>query len=125
MIIHLVRILPTFTLAASEPEQIDSQGEYKVTRGRYYTVSGKNPQLTGVLSDIVIPGPLSESDIGERYAKYPLENDHIKSNFKDDLADVPFLQREKVRRIYKFGLQEKVDTYLSFIGILKRILFSP
>lgn len=109
----------TFTLATTEPDQVDPQGEYKVTRGRYYTVSGKTPQLTGVLADIIVPGPLSESEIGERFAKYPLENDYIRSNFDDDLSDIPFLQREKIRKLYKFGLQEKLDTYMPYLEKLK------
>ncbi len=109
----------TFTLAATESDQVNPQGEYKVTRGRYYTVSGKTPQLTGVLSDIVVQGPLSESEVGERFAKYPLENDYIKSNFDDDLSDIPFLQRDKIRKLYKFGLQEKQDTYMPYLEKLK------
>ena len=104
----------TFTLGATEPDQVDPQGEYKVTKGRYYTVSGKTPQLTGVLSDVIIPGPLSESEIGECFSKYPLENDHIHPNFEDDLSDIPFLQRDKIRKLYKFGLQEKMHTYVPF-----------
>jgi carboxyl-terminal processing protease len=109
----------TFTLTTTEPDQVDPQGEYKVTRGRYYTVSGKTPQLTGVLADIVVPGPLSESDIGEGFAKYPLENDHISANFDDHLSDIPFLQREKIRKLYKFGLQEKLEIYKSYLKRLK------
>lgn len=109
----------TFTLGTTEPDQVDPQGEYKVTRGRYYTVSGKTPQLIGVLSDIKVPGPLSESEVGERFAKYPLENDYIRSNFDDDLSDIPFLQRDKIRKLYKFGLQEKIDTYVPYLEKLK------
>jgi carboxyl-terminal processing protease len=109
----------TFTLATTESDQVNPQGEYKVTRGRYYTVSGKTPQLTGVLSDIIILGPLSESEIGERFAKYPLENDYIKANFDDDLSDIPFLQREKIRKLYKFDLQEKLDIYTPYLAKLK------
>jgi carboxyl-terminal processing protease len=109
----------TFTLASTDSDQVNPQGEYKVTRGRYYTVSGKTPQLTGVLTEIVVPGPLSESEIGERFTKYPLENDHIKSNFDDDLSDIPFLQRDKIRKLYRFGLQEKLDTYMPYLERLK------
>lgn len=109
----------TFTLNADEQNLVNPQGEFKVTRGRYYTVSGKTPQLTGVLSDIVVSGPLSESDIGEKFSKYPLENDHIKPNFDDDLSDIPFLKRDKIRRLYRFGLQERLSTYLSFLEKLK------
>ena len=109
----------TFTLATTESDQVNPQGEYKVTRGRYYTVSGKTPQLVGVLPQLILPGPLSETEIGERYAKYPLENDFIKPNFDDDLSDVPFLQRDTIRRLYKFGLQEKLDTYNPYLPKLK------
>jgi len=109
----------TFTLGAGDSELVDPKGEFKVTRGRYYTVSGKTPQLVGVIPNIIVPGPLSESEIGERFAKYPLENDNIKSNFDDDLSDIPFLQRDKIRKLYKFGLQRKLDTYAPFIEQLK------
>lgn len=109
----------TFTLGTNEHEQVNPQGEYKVTRGRYYTVSGKTPQLVGVMADIEVPGPLSESEIGERFGKIPLENDHIKSNFDDDLLDIPILQRDKIRRLYRFNLQEKLDTYEPFLNDLK------
>lgn len=109
----------TFTLATNEAENVNPQGEYKVTRGRYYTVSGKTPQLTGVFSDITVPGPLSESEVGERFGKYPLENDYIKSNFDDDLSDVPFFQRDKIRRLYHFNLQGKLDNYMSYLEKLK------
>ncbi len=108
----------TFTLSSSKAGGVNPQGEYKVTRGRYYTVSGKSPQLTGVLSDVVVPGVLSQSEIGEQFAKYPLEGDRIKENFNDDLSDVPFFQRDKVRMLYKFDLQPKIDTYNRFIGVL-------
>jgi carboxyl-terminal processing protease len=110
----------TFTLNTSKENTVNPQGEYKVTRGRYYTVSGKSPQLTGVLSDIIVPGPLSETEIGEKFAKYPLENDLITPNFDDDLLDVPFYQRDKVRQLYKFNLQPKLNLYGNFVAPLKK-----
>lgn len=108
----------TFTLN-STTGVVNSQGEYKVTRGRYYTVSGKTPQLTGVISDIPVPGILSESEIGEKFSKYPLENDQIEPNFDDDLSDIPFTQREKIRLLYKFNLQKKLDSYDPYMTKLK------
>lgn len=109
----------TFTLSIASPT-VNPQGEYKVTRGRYYTVSGKTPQLTGVLSDIVVPGVLTEMEVGEKYSKFPLENDRIKENYDDDLADVSFLQREKVRALYKFDLQQKLHTYDKYLETLRK-----
>lgn len=109
----------TFTLNVGTEGTVNPEGEYKVTRGRYYTVSGKTPQLTGVISDIILPGPLSEIDIGEQYAKYPLENDSIKPNFDDDLSDIPFTQRQKINLLYKYDLQKKLDTYIPYMETLK------
>ncbi|MCB1112546.1 MAG: PDZ domain-containing protein [Chlamydiales bacterium] len=110
----------TFTLNSTKSGAVNPAGEYKVTRGRYYTVSGKTPQLTGVLSDVTIPGPLSEIEIGEQYAKYPLDNATIKPNYDDDLSDVPYMQREKIRMLYKFDLQKQMDKYNTHIGQLKK-----
>ena len=109
----------TFTLNGEKSTDINPKGEFKVTRGRYYTVSGKTPQLTGVEPDIVIPGLLSQAEIGEKYGKYPLENDRIKSNFEDDLSDIPFLQRERIRLLYKFNLQKPLKIYAPYIDQLK------
>lgn len=111
----------TFTLnATAQNNSVNPQGEYKVTRGRYYTVSGKTPQLTGVASDVVIPGPLSETEVGEKFAKFPLENDEIKPNYDDDLSDIPFYQRDKIKLLYKFDLQPKLTTYESYIEQLQK-----
>lgn len=111
----------TFTLnTTTKNGNVDPEGEYKVTRGRYYTVSGKTPQLTGVLANIVVPGPLSEIDIGEKHAKYPLENDSIPPNFDDDLADIPYGQRDKIRLLYKFDLQPKANIYEKYMDTLKK-----
>jgi carboxyl-terminal processing protease len=108
----------TFTLNASKSDQVNPKGEYKVTRGRYYTVSGKTPQLSGVQSDIVVPGILSEMEIGEKFTKAPLEGDQIKDNYNDDLLDIPFYQRDRLRALYKFDLQQKLSTYAPYHPIL-------
>lgn len=110
----------TFTLNTVRNEQANPEGEYKVTRGRYYTVAGRTPQLTGFDSDIVVPGVLSEMEIGEKFLKYPLENDRIPPNFDDDLSDVPADQRDKIRMLYKFNLQKKLSSYVPYLETLKK-----
>ena len=110
----------TFTLNTGNKGAVNPTGEYKVTRGRYYTVSGKSPQLTGVIANIVVPGPLSEAEIGEKYAKFPLENDSIPENFNDNLDDIPYSQRDKVAAIYRFDLQKKLDLYSPYLDLLKK-----
>lgn len=111
----------TFTLnTTAKNEIVNPQGEYKVTRGRYYTVSGTTPQLTGVAADINAPGPLSESEIGEKFAKNPLESDRIRPSFDDDLLDIPYLQRDRVKILYKFDLQPQLHTYDKYMERLKK-----
>lgn len=110
----------TFTLnTTAKNEAINPQGEYKVTRGRYYTVAGTTPQLTGVTSNMIVPGALSESEIGEKFAKYPLENDRIKPSFDDDLLDISYLQRDRIKLLYKFDLQPQLHTYDKYMDRLK------
>ena len=110
----------TFTLDAVNNQKINPQGEYKVTRGRYYTVSGKSPQLKGVQSDIVVPGILSELEIGEEFSKYPLEYDEIEPHFDDDLSDVPPAYRIQLGSMYKYNLQSKLEMYDSHLSTLTK-----
>ena len=98
--------------------KINPKGEYKVTQGKYYTVSGKSPQLTGVKSDVVVPGSFSELEIGESFAKNPLENDRIAEQFEDTLSDIPFFQRQKIAKLYLFNLQPKLSKYTQHLETL-------
>ncbi len=105
----------TFTLEAVNFGKVNTKGEYKVTRGRYYTVSGKTPQKLGVKADITVPGYFSEMEIGERFAKYPLEPDEIPASFEDDLSDIPLIHRHQIAKLYKPYLQPVVTTYKPFL----------
>ena len=110
----------TFTLDPSLPSStVNPQGEYKVTRGLYYTVSGKSPQQIGVIADVVVPGILSEQKIGEDSLKYPLVNDSIKPAFDDDLADILPAFRPKIEVFYKNNLQTVSTDYTKFLKPLK------
>jgi carboxyl-terminal processing protease len=110
----------TFTLESTNFGKVNPKGEYKVTRGRYYTVSGKSPQLVGVSADIVVPGVFSTMEIGEKYSKYPLATDQISPSFNDDLSDVPAIHRNQVMRLYKFNLQPVLTTYQPYLAHLKK-----
>ena len=109
----------TFTLEASNYGKVNPKGEYKVTRGRYYTVSGKSPQLTGVKADIFVPGLYSELEIGEKFSKFPVENDQIPSHFQDDLSDIPPFHRFQIIRSYQQDLQPVLNTYQPFLESLR------
>jgi carboxyl-terminal processing protease len=120
----------TFTLEATQYGKVNPKGEYKVTRGRYYTVSGKSPQLVGVRADIVVPGIFEELEIGEKYSRFPLETDAISPNFDDDMADIPMGHRTQLMRLYKNNLQPVLSTYTSLLPTLrqnseKRIVANP
>ena len=110
----------TFTLDPINNPKVNPQGEYKVTRGRYYTVSGKSPQLQGVLSDIIVPGLLSQLDIGEKFAKFPLENEEIEPHFEDDLSDLSAFHRLQLGSHYRHNLQPRIATYAPHLDLLKK-----
>lgn len=109
----------TFTLDTSSTPKVNPKGEYKVTRGLYYTVSGKSPQLVGVKADIVVPGILSKLDVGEEFSKYPLQADEIGPNFDDDLSDIPLPYRKKISLLYKHNLQQVITTFTQHLEPLK------
>lgn len=109
----------TFTLESAHYGKVNPKGEFKVTRGRYYTVSGKSPQLVGVPADIEVPGAFSQMDIGEKFSKFPLETDVIPSSFEDDLSDVPAIHRNQVMKLYKFNLQPVLAIYQPYLPTLK------
>lgn len=110
----------TFTLDALGNGKSNPKGEFKVTRGRYYTVSGKSPQLGGVRPDIVVPSIYAHTEIGEKYSKFPLDNDSIGENFHDDLSDIPDSQRDQISWLYRFNLQPKIKTYNRHIAHLRK-----
>lgn len=110
----------TFTLESANFGKVNPKGEYKVTRGRYYTVSGKSPQLVGVKADIIVPGVFSSMEIGEKYSKFPVGSDEISPNFDDDLSDIPVIHRGQLRKVYKANLQTVMTTYQPYLEPLKK-----
>lgn len=111
----------TFTMNSSDDfNQVNPSGEYKVTRGMYYTVSGKTPQLEGVNSDIVVPGLLSKMEIGEKFSKNPLTPDTISPNFDDELLDIHPLYRFKLRKLYSGGQEKKSSHLQNYIPTLAK-----
>ena len=108
-----------FTHNARDMSNFNEMGENKVTQGRYYTVSGNSPQLTGVKSNIVVPGQYSQFDIGEEFAMYPLATDSIEPFFDDDLRDIPTIKRMYLKRAYKFDMQPVLVTYAPYMEKLR------
>ncbi len=90
----------TFTLDTTASADVNPKGEYKVTRGMYYTVSGRTPQRKGVVADIVVPSIFAKDEIGEGYEDLALEGDTIPDNFHDTMSDLSPTQRERLMNVY-------------------------
>ncbi|MDR3623796.1 MAG: S41 family peptidase [Chlamydiales bacterium] len=101
----------TFTLDTIGRAKVNSEGEYKVTRGKYYTVSGKSPQLVGASADVVVPSLFAYEEVGEKYTTYPLENDSIAPHFEDDFSDVSGLIFQQLSWIYRTKMQQRMTSY--------------
>ncbi len=61
---------------------------FKVTVGRYYTASGRSPQIEGVESDLVVPTRYFPYRIGERYLAFPLSRDQLSRDIFQALKGV-------------------------------------
>lgn len=109
----------TMTLELGPHAKVNPQGEYKVTRGVYYTVSGKSPQLCGVASHISVPGMYSFMNFGESESKYPLENESISPHFQDTFEDVHPLYKRRLRKAFSQNVQEPISYWNQFIAQLK------
>lgn len=91
---------------------------FKVTVGKYYTVSGKTPQIQGVKADIVVPSQFAHENLGEEYLEYPLTQDIIPASFDDKLDDINPGLKPWYMRYYAPTLQHKK---LFWEGILPKL----
>ncbi|MEG3030949.1 MAG: S41 family peptidase [Victivallaceae bacterium] len=88
---------------------------FKVTVGRYYTVSGKSTQIEGVKSDISVPSKYSEEEIGERYLDNPLLPDSYSAAFEDSLSDINPTAKKWFKKYYVPNLQVKEDRWTTIL----------
>lgn len=110
----------TFTLGSLNNHKINPKGEYKVTRGLYYTVSGKSPQFVGAKANIVVPGVYSELEVGEKFAPYALPNESIEAGFHDSMQDVHPFYRGKISNLYAKGSQDRISTFYPYLDQLSK-----
>lgn len=64
-----------------------SHSFFKVTVGKYYTVSGRTPQKEGVKADVLVPSRLGQELIGEEFME-SVEGDQISPFYEDLLQGV-------------------------------------
>lgn len=93
---------------------------FKVTVGKYYTVSGKSTQIEGVKADIYVPTQYSKYNIGERFLEYPLLNDQMPPAFVDPLSDIDD-QSSKLwlQKNYLPQIQQKTNRLHALLPFLK------
>jgi len=93
---------------------------FKVTVGKYYTVSGKTPQIEGVKADIVVSSQFLNDNIGEEYLEYPLTHDKISSAYEDLLEDIDTSLKPWYLQYYTPTLQNKVHIWRTMLPELRR-----
>lgn len=93
---------------------------FKVTVGRYYTVSGKSTQVTGVLADIEVPSQYAPYNIGEKFLEYPLPPDQTSAAYTDSLNDLDERTRRVFQARYLPFLQRPVSFWKTRLSILKQ-----
>lgn len=92
---------------------------FKVTVGRYYTVSGKSTQIEGVKSDILVPSPYHYEELGEGHLDYPLPPDHVAPAYDDNLADIDPFARKWFEKYYTSTLQQRESTWQQLLPTLR------
>jgi len=87
-----LRMLHPYVWAAT-PAATNDPGTLKITKGKFYRITGASTQLKGVASDIVLPDKLDHSPlVGETALDYPLPWDTIEPVSFDKLNLVqPYL----------------------------------
>ncbi len=99
----------------------EARAFFKVTVGRYYTVSGKSTQIEGVKADLVLPSTLAAFRIGERFLEYPLSNDRVPAAYQDSLADLDAQTRAWFQKNYLPNLQQKQSHWQKLVPDLKQL----
>ena len=69
-------------------------GALKLTIQKFYRIAGGSTQLRGVLSDIVLPSPYDNPDIGESALKDPLPYDEVDPLDYEKVVDHPLFLNE-------------------------------
>jgi carboxyl-terminal processing protease len=97
----------------------DAKAFFKVTVGKYYTVSGRSTQIEGVKADIVVPTHYASFNIGERFLEYPLNSDQIASVYSDPLTDIDEQSRRWFQKNYLPNIQKKQSMWRQMLSVLK------
>lgn len=92
---------------------------FKVTVGKYYTVSGRTTQIEGVKADIIVPTEYSVYNIGERFLEYPLKNDRLPSAYVEPLSEADKKKEHWWQRRALPHMQKKQSLWTQLCPTLK------
>lgn len=92
---------------------------FKVTVGRYYTVSGRSTQIEGVKADIVVPTEFNCEELGEGFLEYPLPPDAVKSAYEDTLEDIDPIARKWFQKYYLTTMQKRSERWTNCLPTLQ------
>lgn len=102
-------------------DNVKNNAYFKVTVGKYYTVSGKTPQIGGVKADIVVPGPYSNLHLGEEYLEHTLNHkDTIAAEYNDALKDIDPGLRPWYLKYYMPTIQHQKPIWHDLLGQLRK-----
>lgn len=107
------------TIQAQTVTDNQSSSYFKVTVGKYYTVSGRTPQKEGVKADIVVPSHWHREKIGEMYAD-SVGSDVIAPAYNDSLKDVSPDIRSWYIKYYIPKLQKRVLVWRNLLPNLQK-----
>lgn len=93
---------------------------FKITVGKYYTVSGRSTQINGVIADIVVPTQYAPYNIGERFLEYPLPPDTVAPAYIDTLADLDENTQKIFQKRYLPFVQQVVPQWKELLPQLKQ-----
>jgi carboxyl-terminal processing protease len=93
---------------------------FKITVGRYYTVSGKSTQIDGVQADILVPTQYAPYNIGEKFLEYPLSRDSVTPVYVDPLTDLDAKTQKVFEKRYMPYLQRVVPFWKRILPQLKK-----
>lgn len=97
-----------------------SSSFFKVTVGKYYTVSGRTPQLQGVPADVLVPSQFNLQAIGEEYLDTTVPPDTIPSEYHDKLEDIQPDKKSWFLKYYVPKIQSKQLRWRQMIPTLQK-----
>ncbi len=103
-IIPLENMMP---LSLSGRENENAAGALKLTIQKFYRISGGSTQLQGVVSDVKLPSPWDQTDIGEGSLKGPMPYDTIPAAKYEPVEKPLYKEQLKQRALARIAKEQE------------------